>query len=61
MWLLPIDPLLGGVALLLSLGELGSPLHHTGTWGDWFSNLKQLGLGLLDWSLQATNSAGPLT
>ncbi len=27
----------------------------------WFSNLKPGGLGLLDWSLQATNTAGLLT
>ena len=27
-------PLLEGAGLLLSLGELGFPLHHTGTWND---------------------------
>ncbi len=30
VWLLPIDPPLEGAGLLLVLGELGSPLHHSG-------------------------------
>ena len=54
-------PLLGGARLLLSFGELGSPLHLS-TWGGRFDNLKpRPGLGWNDWSLQATNSAGLIT
>ena len=55
-----MDPSIEGAGLPLVLGELGSPLHHSGTLGVLVQQPQaRLGLGLLDWSLQATKQCWP--